>query len=62
MKKVMFWLLSEKNMLVRKNNHIIVQFKAFLTIKSCFLQVSVSTFGITYIENISIEVVSSRAI
>lgn len=60
-KQVMFWLLSKQNTSEEKN-HIIVQFKTSLTIKSCFPPGSVLTCGITYIENISIETVPSRAI
>lgn len=57
----------KKGMLVRilkspQNYDIIVEFKAALTVKSCFPPVSISTFGITYIENISSEAILARAI
>lgn len=68
-KQMIFWLLSKKKYITENNNkkntkkiYTKVQFKASLTIKACFPPSSVSTFGITYIENISIKAIPSRAI
>lgn len=59
---MMFWLLSKKNMLVSKNQKYYSSVQSIFNNKIMFPLGSVSTFGITYIENISIEAAPSRAI